>query len=616
MKPNSPSAVALLSGTVLGLVAAVPAALGAHWCPQSQTRVCPPEQVEAMVEATAPVQVFVNTGADAERREPAAEGQQRRSTVRATVRNEHGAFNLRMEDGRVVEATRDGKPVPMSRVQRVEEDGRSTTRIVDEEGRVLAEFVVGVTPPEAALRGPGQREAARRRAAERAFDVAVQQGVAAAEPKIMIGLRLSPVPAVLRQHLGLGEGGAMVVGVAQGLVANAAGIKPSDVLLSVDGKAVTDDSQALRLMLEGGKPGQEMVLEVVSGGKKSSVTVRPEAYDAKRMSEAAWQGLAAGEAEGEMPAEIDRLIGRRLLAEGFGGEMPRIELDVEGDGPGLRVRPRVWVGGAGDGQRDVIIRRMREGQMRELPPLPGLEFDAAPEGLRQEFEALRREVEQLRREMGARRRATPPTPPAPPVPPAPPAPPAPRGQREQGAPGQFAEAGVMAKPFDRDADRGIDLNGSGDYAIFTPEEMYFVRFVDGRVQDLRVNGKSLPVERLRVVPGSVEVLSARGDVRVRAFVDDQPRLGRVKLERFQGGYVNAGPAGLPPGAVDGRPPAEEEGEGSGNPDAAGGGAGGVGGEGAVFPKPVSMHEVIYLPPPPAVAGRPSGGAQAAPSRVF
>lgn len=90
-----------------------------------------------------------------------------------------------------------------------------------------------------------------------------------------LGIRVGPVPETLRDQLSLRENeGVVVEEVKPDSIAERAGLRRHDLILRVDGKAVEDKWQFRRDVSDAlGK--KEFDLEIVRGGKRESLKVRP-----------------------------------------------------------------------------------------------------------------------------------------------------------------------------------------------------------------------------------------------------------------------------------------------------------------------------------------------------
>ena len=90
-----------------------------------------------------------------------------------------------------------------------------------------------------------------------------------------LGVTVQGMTSELAQGLGLDEvKGALVSGVVKGSPAAKAGIERGDVIVSLDGKSVTD-SNALRNSIASTKPGSSVSLGIVRDGREKKVQRRP-----------------------------------------------------------------------------------------------------------------------------------------------------------------------------------------------------------------------------------------------------------------------------------------------------------------------------------------------------
>jgi serine protease Do len=150
-----------------------------------------------------------------------------------------------------------------------------------------------------------------------------------------VGITLRELDPDLRESLGLGRvEGALVQDVATDSPGERAGIRPYDVVVSVDGEPVRDNDDLIR-RISARAPGSTARLDIVRDGRTSAVTVR--------LTERPWEGAvedapkpAAGGQDRPAPArpgvatpsvilgikvrDIDRAVARRLdLPSGLQG---------------------------------------------------------------------------------------------------------------------------------------------------------------------------------------------------------------------------------------------------------------------------------------------------------
>ena len=105
----------------------------------------------------------------------------------------------------------------------------------------------------------------------------LQEAEASAKP-VALGVRVLTVeiPASLRQKLALQQQTApLVAEVEAGSAAERAGILPGDLLLSIDGRAITA-AERLPGLLARGNAQQPRALELVRGGERLTLTAAPE----------------------------------------------------------------------------------------------------------------------------------------------------------------------------------------------------------------------------------------------------------------------------------------------------------------------------------------------------
>lgn len=186
--------------------------------------------------------------------------------------NDEGAFGLTMKDGEIVEATVDGEKIPKDRIQR--EGDR--VRLLDEDGDELIEFRVLADggfwigdgdPPAHGLAGGLFAEGLGH------GDAMEFKTIDGQEPRPMIGVTLSEVDEAVADQLGLdAEEVVLISGVTEGLPADKAGIKRSDIVVKIDGGTPATEER-LRELIASKKQGEKIRLEVIRKGKPQEVTI-------------------------------------------------------------------------------------------------------------------------------------------------------------------------------------------------------------------------------------------------------------------------------------------------------------------------------------------------------
>ncbi len=108
-------------------------------------------------------------------------------------------------------------------------------------------------------------------------DGAVQRG--------FLGVQITDIDSALTERLGLKEqGGAVVMMVGAGSPAEKAGIQLEDVIVAINHQRV-DSSSRLRLIVSGTKPGSQIPIDLMRGGKRLTVNATLEALPEEALSE-------------------------------------------------------------------------------------------------------------------------------------------------------------------------------------------------------------------------------------------------------------------------------------------------------------------------------------------
>lgn len=211
---------------------------------------------------------------------------------------------LRLENNEIVAATIDGEAVPKDRIVREGEK----IQFKNEKGETIFEHTVS-QPRE--LRITATMDAYGRLRMAQALagaqnDWLTTQGrripgpddvqlleLDLEPPKVMLGVTMMEPDSSLRGHLGLEPGTSTLVGsVYHDLPAHAAGLKPYDIIVAVDG-AKPADSMTIRKALREKNAGDEVTFTVIHRGKEHEVKVKLEKYDPSRFDETRVDAIAA-----------------------------------------------------------------------------------------------------------------------------------------------------------------------------------------------------------------------------------------------------------------------------------------------------------------------------------
>ncbi len=407
------------------IVSALVASAGALGCPDAATDHAPGHN-RAAVTATSPalsgVYALASKASKAEAKAKAeADASDQKHSI--NIVNDDGAFGLTMKDGEIVEATIDGKPVPADRIER---EG-SKIRFLDEDGDEVVEFH---TLPDGGF-WVGEGEPVEGVFVPDAFGgepLAFMMTEEDAEPRPMIGVTLSEVGETVADQLGLDtDEVVLIAGVNEGMPADKAGLKRSDIVVKIDGSTPATEER-LREVILSKKKGDKVRLEVLRKGKPVEVVVevdevKPRAAfgttlgqggtfnwrgpdneamrsmmeDARRAAE---QGAVAGRAAGQAAAADARRLAEELRIQAHDTKKMLAELKerlaAEYEKLDLRIS-------------DEDKEKMREAFERAATALKEMDFSV---------EGPKMRIRRLPSGQGAEMFIAP-TPPVPPTPPAP-----------------------------------------------------------------------------------------------------------------------------------------------------------------------------------------------------
>lgn len=171
---------------------------------------------------------------------------------------------------------------------------------------------------------------------------------------VMVGLRMVAIEPALAGHLGLDRSlGVMVAGVAKGLPAEAAGLKPYDVITEIDGKPVTSVNFLREVLLQRkAAPGEMMKFKIFSGGTPKEVSLTLAPFDRKTFTTLAWTAAEPAVEEAAAPAALP---GQQAAEAMIAGRARWAELDAVKALERVNRLPIVTTIRSGEGQQQVMI---------------------------------------------------------------------------------------------------------------------------------------------------------------------------------------------------------------------------------------------------------------------
>jgi membrane-associated protease RseP (regulator of RpoE activity) len=178
--------------------------------------------------------------------------------------------------------------------------------------------------------------------------------------EFFIGVGCSQPSAALADQLDLGDRGLLVDSVNEDSPAAKSGLKPHDIILSVDGNSMTDVGELVKAVQAAGKDDRALKMEIVRKGKVESIEIIPAKSDKN--------------AQGDTGPDAERLRG--ILEKAM----------KERNLPGFKLDPKHLRGGGGVR----IIPPLR------VNPLPSEKIDQ----LEKMMEQLQKQFEQLQKEHG------------------------------------------------------------------------------------------------------------------------------------------------------------------------------------------------------------------------
>jgi len=196
------------------------------------------------------------------------------------------------ENGKLTSVKHNGKDIPLSNVRR--QDGK--LQILDDAGKVVYETAFGSDDSVDHSAGKSLRLRVENSPADpntfviRGNRLESGPGIAvsapAEDPKVMIGIQLAEPDGLLLGHFGLEKGSSTLVsGVYADLPADKAGLKPYDIIVSVDG---SDDAapDKVRAALKDKSPGDAVRLSVIQKGQRKDLSIKVIDFDRARFENA------------------------------------------------------------------------------------------------------------------------------------------------------------------------------------------------------------------------------------------------------------------------------------------------------------------------------------------
>jgi serine protease Do len=122
-----------------------------------------------------------------------------------------------------------------------------------------------------------------------------------------LGVQIADLDGTLAERLGFKEqGGAVVMLVGAGSPAEKAGIQLEDVIVGINGQKV-DSSSRLRLIVSSTKPGTQIPVDVIRGGKRITLNATLDALPEEALSEGG-SGLSIPRSGGAPKENVDELV--------------------------------------------------------------------------------------------------------------------------------------------------------------------------------------------------------------------------------------------------------------------------------------------------------------------
>lgn len=187
-----------------------------------------------------------------------------------------------------------------------------------------------------------------------------------------LGVQIQPVNEDLAQGLGVPEGkGALVAAVTPESPAAKAGVKPGDLIVSMDGTAL-EDFKALPRLVAAAAPGKQATLEVVREGKTRELTVTVgQTPDSEKVASS--ETGEAAPAQGQIGLQLAALTPETKKRYGVRGEAEGVlVVDVKKGSPAARagIQPGtlvLMVDQVPVDSPEAVVKRVRQAYEQKRP---------------------------------------------------------------------------------------------------------------------------------------------------------------------------------------------------------------------------------------------------------
>lgn len=212
----------------------------------------------------------------------------------------------------------------------------------------------------------------------------------------VLRINVKPVDDLLRAHLGLAEGkGLVVTAVADDSALAKAGIRQSDVLLTVAGEDIASLEMLSKTLR--GAPDKAFTIGIIRAGKKESVEIKPGSLEVAELNRLMVQqqnapryrlGIGLADADETLRSQLSLLGGEGLVVTSVETDSPAAksgvlvnDVLVKLDGKALTSIESLSEQLQTIGDKSVALELMRRGQPATLTVTPEKHAPAAQESL-------------------------------------------------------------------------------------------------------------------------------------------------------------------------------------------------------------------------------------------